>query len=207
MLLKGFFTENKWLRLAAKIFTGLCVAGIVASLICDLAVNKRLGWSLIVLSAAVFAWLCAMPALVLSRFREPVTLAAVSVLLTPYLMALERILNGDWFSPVALPVALTGVAVMWAVWAILRFARVNIWYKSALFVLFGNILSVLSNVRVNVYLGEPLFRISDVISVLACFAVSALLCVIGYGKPFTDKPKKVSEDAEGVTDLVKLDRE
>lgn len=175
-------TDNRILKLLFQIFSAACVLAVVVCLICDFALNKGLGWSLYVLSAVPFVWLAASPLLLLKKWKTAVALGLFSVALLPYLYITARLTGHAWFSPLGLPVGITGLFAFWAAWLLLRYAKINKWYLSAALVfIFGVAVNGVVNAFVNLFLSQRLYGVSDIISLLACTAVSVLLCVIGYG--------------------------
>lgn len=190
------FTESRKFRIIFQIFSALCLLAAVVCIVCDLAVYKRLTWSLYVIAALVFVWVSASPAILCKRWRILLSLGAFTIALLPYLNVTARIAGGAWFVGLALPNALVGIAALWITWVLLRFRRINWWYMSAVLVfLYGVVVYALCNGLTNAYLGMRLFSVGEIISLIACSAVSVLLCVIGYGgHPVSRKQPEPEEE-------------
>ena len=197
-------TEKKHLILILKIFSIMCILAIVTCLIIDIAANRGLTWSPCVMFSILFAWLAALPALILKNRKFIMFMALVSILTLPYLLGISVLLGGNWFGPVGMPIGSIGVAVMWLVYFVIHYLRVNPWYKAAVIVLIGNICNAAATMIINIYTRNNILRISDIISLIAVTAVTVLLFIIGSGKipgkkedmPVIDVEAVLLEDSE-----------
>ena len=176
-------TDKKFYWLLFKVSSAMFILAIVTCFICELAIDKKLNWSLYVLCSCIFTWMVVSPAMLFKRRKFPMAMAVITVLLLPYLMLIARITpNGNWFYPLALPIGLIGIAALWVVYLFIRHININRWYKSSALVTMGTILYIVINIFANIYLDEHLLTISDIISILACGTVAVLLYLIGVGK-------------------------
>ena len=180
------FTEKKYEKLAFKILCVSCAAAALICLICDLAVNVGLTWSAYVIMSLIFAILTASPFLLLRNKKLIKGLAAISILILPYLLVLSVIHGGYWFLPLAAPISLIGIAVVWIDYFVFTYFKFNYWIKAAITVLVVAVSTAAINMISNSYIYGRLFTLSDIISLISCLAVATLLYMIG-----TDKiPKK-----------------
>ncbi|MCL2707833.1 MAG: hypothetical protein FWF03_01820 [Defluviitaleaceae bacterium] len=185
-------TESKgWIYLF-KAFSVFCVVAAVVCLICDLAINKGLTWSLFTVCSVAFAWASAAPALLMRTNRCAKSLIAFTALTVPYLYALTLIGKWDWFAALALPLCVTWIAASWAAYCSVRYKKMNRWHKAAAITAIITIGYVATTVFVNLRLSGRLFEISDIISIISCAALSVILFLAGAGK----LPKK-SVEGEG----------
>lgn len=109
------------LKIAKNICYGLVLLGGTISLIVDLAINRQLSWSLIVILTLA---LVMIPSMIVTSSKTAKLLKGSSVLscLIPvYLLLLESILISNhyvqekWFMEVALPICLLWLGVLWLV--------------------------------------------------------------------------------------------
>jgi hypothetical protein len=175
-------TDSKLSWFLFKVFAALNVIAVVVCVICDLALNSGLSWSYFVISSCLFAVLVSTPAFLMSKRKIVYSLLAVSLLTVPYLKVIEIITAGLWFPKLALPIALASIAAAWLIYVVECFIKANNWHKAGLSVAVVTALNVVVNVTVNTYTGNSLLHISDVISTIACGAVTVLLLLIGLGK-------------------------
>lgn len=162
----------------------LCLVGIVVCLICDLAINRALTWSLYTVYSIPFFWLLTLPVILTRRHAIVLTLAVLSASSVPYLYLIEKItpMTG-WFMPLALPVAASGILAVWLTYGIYRFLPVNIFYKSALVVaLIGIGVNLVVDFSLARYLSTPVSWIQITINILIITAVTVTCCYLGYRK-------------------------
>ena len=107
---------------AAAVFSGALLVGIIVCVICDLAVSGRFTWSLFPVSSAVFAWAVFFPVIKMGVKGVVVSLGAVSVMVVPFLAVLD-VLTGGSVMAVGLPMAVIGVVYLWCVYAVFRVMR------------------------------------------------------------------------------------
>lgn len=101
------------------VLTCLMFIAIAVCVICDRAINGRLGWSLYVISSILFAFLVLLPILCRGRRGVVGMLVVLSLTIVPYLWVLNHLLGGG---PLLLPIgivsAVIGLGYLWAVFAL-----------------------------------------------------------------------------------------
>jgi len=112
------------------------------------------------------------------------SLGSLTLLILPYLYLLSRITPvTNWFVPIGLPSAITGLLAFWLLFLLFRFARINIWYKSASsFFILGVVSSTVINYFADIYLGVEPFALNRLISTFSCIIATAVIGVLGYIK-------------------------
>lgn len=124
-------------RLAAlwrPITTVMCLTAIVACVIVDVAVNRRLTWSWIVVASVVAGWAVVMPLQPFTRGRVLISTLILTVA-TPALLAVIQTSIGvpqDTFWAIAWPVTLLGAVGLWLLVLLWFFTRIGWFYKIAL---------------------------------------------------------------------------
>lgn len=174
-------TVSKIKKLIFMLFTLSCFVAMGVCLIVDMAITKEITWSAYLLISIPFGWV-AISSLFIKKIGRILCLCILTLSVLPYLYLIEKITPvSDWFFPLGLPVAATGIIFGWSVYFLFRFIRINIWYKSAISIfLAGVIASPVINRFVNVYTQtEPSF-LNNFINIFSCIIVSAVLGILGY---------------------------
>jgi hypothetical protein len=136
----------------------------------------------------LYAWIAALPVLVMEKHVLPATLACFSAGLLIYLYGMERLLNGNWYAELGFPVAVAGIVVVWACWVLWRLIKTNIWYKAAGTVLIVMLADIAVEITVNMFLKLRLITFDDIITFAAFIAIIVLLWLIGSGRVNTQVP-------------------
>lgn len=111
--------ERLRLRLAWGI-TGVFVLGALVCWICDMALNRRLTWSLLVDLSLALVWAVLLPLLTARRRGPEKALAALSAGILPYLYLLGALLGEARVFRLGLPIAPAAAAYLWALWWAVR---------------------------------------------------------------------------------------
>lgn len=101
---------------ASAIFSAGLLLSIIICGICDLAVSNGFEWSMFTFSSAVFAWAVFFPVIKPGIKGTALSLAAVTVLILPFLAVLDMLTGGSVIA-VGVPVAVIGVVYLWCVFA------------------------------------------------------------------------------------------
>ena len=104
---------------AAVVFSAALLIGIIVCGICDLAISGGLTWTMFVISSAVFMWAVFFPVIKLGKKGIVILLAAVTVLIVPFLAVLDM-LTGGGVMAVGVPVAIIGIVYLWCVFVMFR---------------------------------------------------------------------------------------
>lgn len=165
--------SRKISRIAMFSFLSLGLAGIITTSIVDFAMNGRFTWSLLPIAAIVFSWLCIAPLLSFSKRGVDVALVSTSVFIIPFLYVLSLLIGGDWFRPIAIPMSICGMVLLWLFRAIFA-TKQSIWNKLAASML----VAAAGNVVIAFVLEKPLsgegFDVWNLMSV-AILVVAAIV--------------------------------
>jgi len=97
----------------------------------------------------VLGWACLSP-LLAGKYGIFLSLGSSTLLILSYLYFLSRITSvTDWFIPIGLPSAITGLLAFWLLIPLFRFARINIWYKITISVFILGVVSTTVNAFLN----------------------------------------------------------
>jgi transcriptional regulator with XRE-family HTH domain len=105
--------KEKILRLCAIIVSLSCLGALAIGAIINFATEGAFTWSQYMAVSVAFAWAIAVTALLKKKGRLPTTLFVASVLLIPYVYALERLSGTPWFFDLGLPIAVLVIAGIW----------------------------------------------------------------------------------------------
>ena len=181
--LKVRYAQN----IGAVIFSSLLFLGIITCAIVDLAISGTLTWSLISISSMVLAWCSFFPAIKYGTKGIAVSFIALSVLIVPYLFALNKafIINClvvDLFLNIAIWIAVVGIVFMWTLFAVFRLLQSRKLLASAITLLLVIPLDLAINFILSRTIGAPLFEIWDAMSSAIIVIIAGLLFCRDYAK-------------------------
>ncbi len=184
---RKFMTKTKLIYLLKGIFYAFGILGALTCLIVDIAVNRRMTWSLIVDASLIFFFVPVLTAIHSKTHRFLKTAAAASLLLLPMLYGFALVIraNGyapqsdDWFMRYAMPISLIWLVILWIFISLMAFTKINIWNATGVLLLMTILGSALTNAFAN---RESIFILYttglewiDSISYLACAALCFLI--------------------------------
>lgn len=170
-------------KLLFMVFTLTCFVAAGVCLIVDAAINKQITWAAYPLLSLVFGWAVLSP-LLIKKHGIILSLCALTLLVLPYLYFMSKITPvTDWFMPLGLPLAISGLIALWLLYPLYRYTKINVWYKSAISVfLLCVVYSPVVNYFVDGYLGVEPFGWDRYLSIFSCIVASAVLGIMGYVK-------------------------
>lgn len=149
--IKKYMKKTKQMYILKGMIATIGLLGILVSFIVDLAVNRRLTWSLIVDLSVIYCYAVGITALSSSKHRIYRILFVSSVLLLPMLAGFEWIINRnfisepiDWFQEYALPISLLWIFILWI--TVLLYSKLHsLWFTLSIFFLFVLVGSLATN--------------------------------------------------------------
>lgn len=170
-------------KLIFMLFSLACFIAMGVCLIVDVAITHTITWAAYPLLSIPFGWM--IPSSLLMKKHGIILCPCVLTILgLPYLYLLEKLTPvSDWFFPLGLPSAITGILLGWAIYGLFRFIKINIWYKAAISVLLaGVIASPVINHFVDAFTGTGPSFLSYFINIFSCVVAASVLGIIGYRK-------------------------
>ena len=159
-------------------FTLLCFIAVGVCIIVDYAINQSITWAAYPIISIPIGWLLFIPFI----YRKYAFVLCVLTLATiPLLYFLDRITPApDWFYGLGIPLALMGIALIWVLYLLYHFIKINVWYKAALTVFLAGVVNVVTDYFVDGFSGteQPLYI--TLIEALVCIAISSLIGLTGY---------------------------
>lgn len=105
-------------------FTIFLLLGILVCGICDLAVSGEFTWSLISNCSILLAWFAGYPVIRFAQKGVMVSLAAMSILIFPYLYVLHLLIpSGGLLLPIGIPMAVIAIVYAWIIYGLFRVLR------------------------------------------------------------------------------------
>ncbi len=131
-------------NISVLVFSLLSLIGILVCLLCDRAINGTLHWSLIAISSILLGWIVLLPILKYWHKGLVGSLAALTVLIFPYFIALDRLLETSLLLPIGIRMAAIGVLFLWVVFAIFLLLKKRRWLAAGIsvFLTFPVLLSI-----------------------------------------------------------------
>lgn len=188
--LEKFLNKTRRLYLLKGVAFSIGIVGVLVSFIVDIAVNRKLTWSLIVDVSMAYIYITVLTAIISKKKKIIITALVSSVLVIPLLYILELVINKnylrnpiDWFEIYALPITLIWLAIIWFMIIVKKFIKLNIWNTLGIMFLFTILGSAYTNAIASQVSITAIYNTSlewiDSLSYLGC----AIICfIIGYIK-------------------------
>jgi len=167
------------MKIILFIFSILCFIAISVCIIVNYAIDHRITWAMYTVVSVSFGWLIFASSL----FKKlAVSLCAATLLSIPFLYFIEKITPvSDWFFGLGLPIAVTGIVLVWTIYLLFRFFKVSLWYDLAISVFLCGVADILIiNYIVNSYLSTKTTHLEYSISIFSYTLVTLLLGILGY---------------------------
>ena len=182
-------TARSKIKLVQSILTAAfsiaILLGIFVVSIVDVAISGTFTWSLIPISACVFAWIIGFPALKAGVKGIFISLIALSLIIAPFLFVLDHVINRLYtdnapiFS-VGIGVSLISIAYIWVVFFLLKKKKIRKLIIFAILALLASPLTFFINLVIAGVLGQPWFDVWTVLNISTPVMVAVILFVIDY---------------------------
>lgn len=125
----GKAVELTQLELICSIsLTALFLGGIAVCAIVDVAINNGFSWSLYPINSIVFVWFVLFPIILSGKKGILPSMGILTVLIVPYLFALDRIAGGEGLILKAgAIIAAISLIFLWSVWFIMKRCKNRKW--------------------------------------------------------------------------------
>lgn len=150
---KKFMAKTKLMYLLKGIFFASGIISLLTCFIVDIAINKRLTWSLIVDASLIFVFLPAIVAIYSKKHKFLNTALVSSLLLIPMLYSFALVIQADgfvlqpdsWLIRYAIPISLIWLVILWIFILLVVSAKMNLWNAIGILLLMSIIGSVATN--------------------------------------------------------------
>ncbi len=132
--IKKYLSKTKMMYLLKGILLSFGLIGIIVTFIVDLAVNRKLSWSLIVDMGILYSYSIGLTVVMSKKQKIIKAFAVGSILVLPMLYEIEHVINANymiesvaWFRSYALPITIIWLAILWIIILIKKSIKLNIW--------------------------------------------------------------------------------
>lgn len=168
-------------RIVMITFLVLGLTGIITTSIVDFALNGGFTWSIMPITAIIFSCLCIIPMFFFKKHNVNISLLSTSIFIFPFLFIISEFTKGNWFASIAVPMAISGVVILWLIRAVFV-TKLNIWSKFAA----SMIVTAAGSIVISFILGNILpgagFDIWNLIGVAILIVIALILFVIGRSR-------------------------
>ena len=173
------------LNIIAASFTVLFLIGIFVVTVVDVAVSHTISWSLIPITAIIFAWIVLIPTIKLGLKGIFWSLVACSVFIAPFLFILNYAVNRLVLSDVRLfaigiCTAPISILFMWFTYFLFKKLKSRILFAVAILILVSSPISYFTNLIVSTMIDEPFTGVSLILNAFTPVIIAAILFVIEF---------------------------
>lgn len=167
----------------------LLLIGVIICTICDIVISGAYTWSLIPVSAIVFAWVALLP---IKRYGQKgiwASLIILNICIISYLYALNNVVqNSKLLFEVGMKMAISSIIYLIAIFAIFKFLRKKRFAAIGFSLLLGIPMCIMTNVRLSRMFRQPLLDIWDLLAILVLFVLASIAFL--YQLNISKKKKK-----------------
>lgn len=163
-------------------YTAVMVLGIFVCCICDAAISGMFTWSLISLSAILFAWLVSVPILLLGKRGVLASMISVSLFLIPFIYILSVLIKVKAVFSIGVWMSVLALVFLWVLFALYHRLKDRKLLAAGITFLLVIPLNLLVNLTLSKLLGEPMIDIWDMISMLILVVISAAFIVRDHAR-------------------------
>lgn len=171
---------NSFKKFWTLAFSLSLLLGIIVCVVCDIAISGTFTWSRYPTSSVLFAWLVLLPLVKSGEKGIVCSLAALSLLIVPFLCVLDYLIGGASIVPIGTYAALVSILYLWIVWFLFHKMKSRKWLAGGVSLLLSVPLCLAINGGVAHFLSQPMFDMWDLISCVVLFVAAALLVFIDY---------------------------
>lgn len=165
----------------AVILSAISIIGILSCIIIDLAISGNLTWSLYPICSTILFYLIVIPVLVLNKKGVFVSLVVLSVLIIPYLFAIEKIIGiHGLLMPIGMPTSIIGIIYIWIIYILFVKTKLPKYMAASITVFLILPVSICIDGVVNNILNQPLFSIWDSLGYFTAVVVAIVIFAAGY---------------------------
>lgn len=180
-----FLDKTKRLYLIRGIIWSFFALGILTCFIVDIAVNRKLTWSLIVDASIIYASLCIAIMIYCKQNKFLKSSLTGSLLLLPLLWCIKytvvnilQIQDVKWFSQIALPITIIWLVIMWICIGVRYLLHANLWTVIGIMLILAIFGSAGTNaICMNKYWVEAYFQDYEWIDSIS-YAFSGIVCLV-----------------------------
>lgn len=155
---------------ASVIFSAIMIAGIMVCCICDIAITGAFTWSLIALSAVIFAWIISFPVVLLGKRGSLGGMLSLSIFTIPFLYIIGVLTKRMAVFRIGSIMSVLTFIYMWVIYALyIRLGNRKMLATGITFFLAIPFM-FLVNMALSKMIAEPVLDIWDILSALILLA-------------------------------------
>ena len=174
---RGFMTFKQNILISA-IFSALCLIAVFICLICDIASNLNVTWSLYPILSIAFSFFLVFPLLFKGLKGIKLSLIALSVLIFPFLLSLSLIIKNDLILPVGMSTAAIVLIYIWVVFYLFNKLKKRKLTAFAVALFLFLPFCVVINTVLSHILSVPWFDVWDAVSMFIILITAIILLLI-----------------------------
>ena len=115
---------------------------IFVCVVCNMEIEREMTWLVYPVCSLIFAWGIFAPLIYRGTRYLRLSLGLLSAFILPYLLILEQWTHsGNWFIPIAFPIAFFSVLYIWVIYGVVNKIR-NPWLVSSAIIASGGVFSL-----------------------------------------------------------------
>ena len=159
-------------QIISVIFSATLLIGIVSCMVCDVALHGTYTWSLIVLDCTILAWCTIFPVTIAGKRGIKAGLAALTVLILPYLYILGRLIDTPAVFSVGTAMSVFSIIYLWLVFAVFHRLHDRKLAACGITCLLAIPFMLCVNVTLSRMIGEPAIDGWDVLSAFLLLVIA-----------------------------------
>lgn len=164
----------------AIIFTVIMIIGMLVCGICDLATTGSLTWSLITLSAILFAWAIAFPILLWGKKGIFGGMLSLSIFIIPFLYIMSILIKSVSLFRIGAIMSIFALIYMWVIYALYIHFRKRKMLATGITFFLAIPFMVLVNMTLSKMIAEPIFTIWDMLSAFLLLVIAFAFMIGDY---------------------------
>ncbi len=160
------------------LFTITTLVGIMVCCICDYATRGTFTWSLIVLSAALFAWILSFPIILLGKRGVWCCLLSLSIFIFPFLYLIGFLIKNPYVFRRGAVLSVLTLIYIWVIYGLYLYLKNKILRATGIAFFLATPFTLSVNITLSRMTGEPILDIWDLLSVFILLVI-AFACMIG----------------------------
>ncbi len=175
--------KNNVRKISMIVTTIIFAFAIIVCIICDLAITRKLTWSLYPIVSIIFTWLVILPLFRLEIKSIKHSLISLSIFTIPFLFTLDMLVGGRaWFLSLGFPISLVSLAFLWCVWFVFIKLKISPLYKFSIVLILVIPLRLTVEITVAMFTEASLFNFWDFFQIIIYLGASAGIFCLGLIK-------------------------
>lgn len=165
-------------KLLAAAISGISLISIIICLICNIAINHTLSWSLIVIATIVFVWLIIIPLIIVKDSKKVICmLISLTIFIIPYLFILSLILDNWDIIKIGIVSSVISLIYLWLLYLINQRLTDKGLACTGIELVLTAIFSIVINITLSLMLSTNTFNLGSIICIIV-LVIFSIICFI-----------------------------